>query len=396
MWTPTSEAEIIAAIDDALLAESHVLEIKRGLPEAKGDRSEIARGLASMALDGGAFLFGVEELKDEHSFRSAPMELNGGVEALEQIAELRIEPPLTIRVQEIPSASDPSKGYLYVIVDASPLAPHMVDGVYYGRGEKRRRRLGDAEVVRLHRARVTAQESIREMLESDIQADPVPPALRRRGHLFVVATPVSASPSMAESWVWDRTPLFEMMTTANRVVPSAIAGWAPRPGMAHTLQARANGQAWTSVGTDEATHESTSVDLEFREDGSIHIFVGRLTDEIVDALTPHAVLDGLAVAYVMRAIGWAVDVAQRSGYTGSWYLGVAGTGLKGAVASSNTRNGLDYDGTVYSEERYMSTTQATRTEMMEQPGVVAGRLLGRFARSMKLGAHYGPLFGWAQ
>ncbi len=52
---------------------------------------------------------------------------------------------------------------------------------------------------------------------------------------------------------------------------------------------------------------------------------------------------------------------------------VAGTGLQGAVAASNTLKAL--------------------TEMCDAPGVVAGRLLNRFVRSVRL-ERYADLFGW--
>ena len=107
-------------------------------------------------------------------------------------------------------------------------------------------------------------------------------------------------------------------------------------------------------------------------------------------------MDGLAVAYVMRVMNWALAVGERSGYTGAWHLAVAGTGLEGAVALSNTQNILQYDGTVYAASAYKSNTRATRAEMQENPGAVAGRLLNRFVRSMRLGSHYGSLLGWKE
>lgn len=146
MWSPRREADLASALESGELRESHLLEIKRIDGSGKAERSEMARDLASMALDGGQILFGLNEVKDSNSFELTPFVLQGRVEALEQIAELRIEPPLQIRATEIVSDSSPEMGYILVQIDASAEAPHMVDGVYYGRGEKRRRRLGDGEV----------------------------------------------------------------------------------------------------------------------------------------------------------------------------------------------------------------------------------------------------------
>lgn len=388
------EAQIISALEAGAVTETHQLEIKRDAPMTKAERSEIARDLASMALDGGAFLFGVEEVKEDQTFRPSPVDLAGRVEALEQIAELRIDPPLTIRVREIVSSADTSKGYLHVSVDASPLAPHMVDGVYYGRGEKRRRRLGDAEVLRLHRNRVADQQPVLAMMEADIKSDPTPPDQRRLGHLFVVARPVTGAPSMAEDWVWAREALFEVFQSSSRALPEKIVGVAPRPGVAHRLEARTHGQAWTSLDPERPTPEGSTVDVEFREDGSVHVFVGRLTELPRNEGGEKLLLDALAVAYVMRTMSWAMSVAERSEYPGSWDLAVSGVGIKGTVALSNSSDPFLYDGTVYPAVTYLATTRATRAEMQENPGVVTGRLLSRFVRSMRLGRHYGELFGW--
>lgn len=77
MWSTANEVQIVAALEAGDLVETHQLELKRDAPTSKAERSEIARDLASMALDGGSFLFGIEELKTEQSFRLAPMDLPG-------------------------------------------------------------------------------------------------------------------------------------------------------------------------------------------------------------------------------------------------------------------------------------------------------------------------------
>jgi hypothetical protein len=391
-WNPTTEAHIEAALRSGELAETHLLELKRDAPSGRGERSEIARDLASLALDGGSLLFGIEEVKNENRFQLAPVELPNQVEALEQIAELRIDPPLTIRAKEIPASSSETSGYIFVTVEASPLAPHMVDGVYYGRGEKRRRRLGDAEVLRLHRRREEADGRVLAMLRQDVDADPIPAAEATQGHLFLVASPVTGSPTLAEDWVWDQTAMFEVFQSSSVKVPESLWRWAPTPRSAHQLVRRSHGQAWTSMPDGSPMYEDGAVQVEFREDGSVHIFVGRLTATVSQrGLDLHTIMDGLVVAYVFRTIAWALRSAERSGYAGAWDLGIAGTGMHGALGFSNTEHFSDYDSTTYAGSSYEAITQATKSEMASTPNSVTNRLIKRLLRSMHLERFYNDI-----
>ncbi len=134
---PRSEADLQRAIDGALLRETHYLDCKRESGETSGERKETARDLASFAIDGGALLVGVDEDKNNRSFSLAPQPLTGLVERVEDIAATIIDPPLDVTPYEIKSEQQQGCGYLLVEVRPSPFAPHMVDGVYYGRGEKK-------------------------------------------------------------------------------------------------------------------------------------------------------------------------------------------------------------------------------------------------------------------
>jgi hypothetical protein len=85
-----------------------------------------------------------------------------------------IDPPLEVTPYEMESEQRRGCGYLLVEVRPSPFAPHMVDGVYYGRGEKKRIRLTDAQVLRYHAQRVAIDERTHRMLDAEIARDPVP------------------------------------------------------------------------------------------------------------------------------------------------------------------------------------------------------------------------------
>lgn len=85
-WQPRTEQDIAAAIDGGLIAETQYFDAKREVGPSSGDRKELGRDLASFAIDGGALLVGVAELKDERTWRLEPQPLDGLAERVEQIA----------------------------------------------------------------------------------------------------------------------------------------------------------------------------------------------------------------------------------------------------------------------------------------------------------------------
>lgn len=174
MWEPATEAQIAAAIEAGDLRENVHLDVKRELTRGDGARTELARDLASFAIDGGVLLIGVAEDQKAGTFSLAPFPLAGVAEQIENIASNRVDPPLFVRVRDITAEADPSTGYLYVEVPPSPSAPHMVDGRYPARGDRTKRRLTDAEVVRLHATRESQDARALRVLAAWASRDVVP------------------------------------------------------------------------------------------------------------------------------------------------------------------------------------------------------------------------------
>ncbi|MFC9587852.1 hypothetical protein ACFVJ8_34185 [Streptomyces yangpuensis] len=77
-------------------------------PNSRGDNKELARDLASFAVDGGTLIIGVQENKESRTFELAPQPLNGLPEKIEQVARTLPDPPLTVITEEISSAADTS------------------------------------------------------------------------------------------------------------------------------------------------------------------------------------------------------------------------------------------------------------------------------------------------
>jgi len=168
--------------------ETHVLDIKRELPPgSESANKELARDLASLAIDGGLLIIGVDEDKD---YALTPVPLEGLAERVEQVAGSRIDEPLPLTFIEIESAAKAADGYLIVRVPASPRAPHMVENRYWGRGDKTKHMLSDGQVERLIALRSRWAVNAEQALNEWIAGDPIAPDKRQRAHLFVVANPV--------------------------------------------------------------------------------------------------------------------------------------------------------------------------------------------------------------
>lgn len=197
-WLPKDEAALRAAFDRGVFEESNWCELKRELAGTKSANLELAKDLASLAVDGGTFIIGLDEdVPNDDPLHPVP--LAGLSERIEQIAYTRIHPPLQVTCSPLQSAADPSMGYIVVHVPASPLAPHQVDGVYYGRGEKMRRKLSDAEVERLFQRRASWAAGIQSELNEFVQSHP--PQLDAGPQLFLLARPVAAWPEMGRALV---------------------------------------------------------------------------------------------------------------------------------------------------------------------------------------------------
>ncbi len=186
-WIPKTEADLQAAIDDGLFEESHHLDLKKA-PSSKGDNRELARDLVSFAVDGGTLIIGVQENKDSQTFELAPQPLNGLPEKIESVARSIPDPPLSVITDILKSRAGEGTGYVIVHIPASPVAPHMVDNKYFGRGDKAKYQMGDAEVVaprktaerRSGHPRPAAEAHGRRPAERGRR--PVPPLPRRAAH----------------------------------------------------------------------------------------------------------------------------------------------------------------------------------------------------------------------
>jgi hypothetical protein len=409
VWEPASEAEILAAIDGGVLTETHYLDVKREVGTTDGERANIARHLASLAIDGGALLIGLEEDKPRRTWISKPQPLDGLAERVEQIATYLVDPPLYTVASEIPAGSPEGSGYLFVRVPPSARAPHMVSGVYYGRGDRTRTRLSDAEVLRLHSRRESIEEVAERLLDEEAARDPQPDLAKRHcGRLYAVAQPLTGSRQLALSLTSGREmALRKILNNAEPGIPRELYA-EPSPNMLSNFSHRANGVAFSDYSVTgpgrtlvarsgfEKPNEEHMLDVEFRQDGGLRLLIGRLTADWArneDGSFAQFILDALAVAYSLRMVHWATAVAAETGYRVSWAFGVHGTGMRG-LSSSQFQYELSLGrAPVFDADTYRETTTASYAEMADQPKAIAERLVGRLVRALGTDQYWSAALG---
>jgi hypothetical protein len=143
MWVPRSYDEIERAMGSA--EETTQLDFKEKL----GSSPDIAKDIASMTIDGGVLVYGVRE-KDAVAIALTPVPLAGTAERIQQIADSAVDPLPAIEIQPLRATPGDNDGLLVVVVQPSPLAPHMANDRYPARSGTTTRYLSQSEVERLY------------------------------------------------------------------------------------------------------------------------------------------------------------------------------------------------------------------------------------------------------
>lgn len=378
-WRPSSEAELEAALNEGAFTETPKREAKQQLRSSKDQ----AKDMASFAIDGGLIVVGVREIKTEGRFELAPVEWADQIlETPARIAASSCDPPLQVSVDWLDS-DQPGYGYLLIEVPASPLAPHMAGGAYYGRGDREKRRLSDAEVERLIRARDTSLDVVRTALREQVEKDPFPEG--DLAHLHVLALPSRRIPGMFKAWTAaeDAQPLlFDLVRDgvsqrtrqrageAARVAPTfgdLVSGFRTAGGVGIASQASTSGiTAW----------EGSDLRFVVRERGEVSLYCGRAADRRSGR---NLFFDG-ALAFRVRAfLDLLASLSEDAVYGGSWDVGVTVTNTHGVSSWNGDRRFAS--GTEYDAERYEQVTRVPQLEL-EKPGSATDRLVGELLRSL--------------
>lgn len=388
----STERDVVAALEDGLLEESHFLDFKREVKAGKAQNKETARDLAQFAIDGGTVLVGIDELGDGTLDRR-PQLLDGLAERIEQIATTNVDPPLAVTARAIPTDADRTVGYLVVHVPASPVAPHMVENRYVARGDKTKRYLTDPEVLRLHAMRSVGELDALRLLQEEIQRDVFADGPVGNAHGFFVAQPMAGRAEMLLGLTDgpDYQGLLDLTQAALRrsqVIVGTVSrgGFSPDLSDFTTYDRRPAGVAQSSHGIgpgrriregDGYTNRETAGELELLDNGGVRIYTARLS--YPDQEQTRLLIDSAVVGLAHRLVAIAQGVADQSGYFGSWALAFGATKTRGTYSSLIAQR-WDSTSSPYPDESYERATAATYADLTQRPRELVDQLVGGFLR----------------
>ena len=147
-----------------------------------------------MTVDGGVLAYGIDE-QGVTASALTPVSLAGERERIRVIADANIHPPPAFDIEVIETASGSIDGFVIVVIPASPLAPHMVNGRFPARSGTTTRYLSELEVARLYeqRSAFTRTAVARERFAGFLQHDDglgFDDVVSRTAKVIVVVAPV--------------------------------------------------------------------------------------------------------------------------------------------------------------------------------------------------------------
>jgi hypothetical protein len=400
-WTPDAWSDVVEAAAGGLLDESHWVDLKQELPAGKRTHNtELAQDLASLAVDGGLLVVGIED-HNSHAGKVCGVELAKLADRVDQVARDKVRPSLVVRSHEVPDPNRPGWGCLLVHIPPSAEAPHMVDYVYYGRGDRANIRLSDEQVRAIIEDRRRSRTDVIAELRRMADDDPITADERQLGHLYLLAQPeTAAGEALVE--LLDRDDAMRVLQEIIRPIArerrSGTTGFEPDMHQLLDQMPRAEGLALISYTAEEGPgREQTLLELVIREDGGIRLTCGRGSDAFPrTGFSPSGRPPMFVIA--MLVLGLTHSVAALAGrladeyaaYQGQWRLGIRMDRLRGAVPLDLVQDPLHRLGSPYTRDEYERVTSASTEELVNTPHAVAERLVAPLLRGLGIAPRYLP------
>jgi hypothetical protein len=293
-----------------------------------------------------------------------------------------------VEIRTYPLAEAGSRGYLAVIVPPSPRAPHQVivknERRFYGREAKANRVLAQGEIARLY-ARREEWARNREALLADVIAGSALPPQDEQGFLYAFAHPVVQDESLISAAIDAIGDRMELASWLRETASSSPLSRAYEPSIRSAGYLRRHGaDAWrlSTVPPPEREKRLTQdptdfVDFDFNFDGRGQVYFGRATDYRGEG---ERVVFEVGIAGTLESFFSLMSALyERADYFGQVDVGVAVTGLQGAISLAAGSSLLGHP-EPYAADRVVRTTQLPALKLSDSRALVI-QLLGRLFES---------------
>lgn len=374
MWIPKTEQEIVDAVTSGSLEESVIFDAKK---EISSRNQEIAKDVAAMANDGGVLIYGIDEDTQGRPTVLHPIPLAGQPERITSIVQTSIAEPPRIVISTIPTAADPTRGYIVVVVPASERAPHMVvvkgDNRYYGRTATGNTPLSEAEVARLYERRQHWQVDREVLLTEEVERSPFPPH-DGIAYLHLFARPVQHEEKFLERVI---EPGQAVQGTLNNLVTQVAQpclfpqSYAPDFRSPEQWLHRAEGflcKLWEPNRSDDP---SAALYLQIDFDGSGHLFCGRAAERLEEKFL---FFPKLVAGNTTRFLALMGSLYFRADYVGMVDIGVAITGIKGSIPHTDNYR-LRWSLSPYDQNEYRRTDRISALALNTEVYDIARKML---------------------
>jgi hypothetical protein len=366
-------AAIESAAAAGVLDETAWVELKKAIPAPNVEANlELARDLASLSVDGGVLIVGVS---DKTKDVVGVPDVDALRDRIVQVASGRIYPSLYVDTTAIPHPADPDKAVVIVSVPASASAPHMVDERYWGRTSSGKRPLGDTEVERLISDRRRRTETLQSDVMSLRELDPIEPADRKHGHLYVLLRPLGHAGRTFSEGLGGRHPQQMLIEALGAFRPQ----WEPLRSPPPYSLAHPDGLLLSQTSVRDEERELHSFRLLFQDDGAVHAVFGggtRPVGPLGQEDTPETTSPGQLLELIHGLVMIAGHVgSELLGYWGEWEAGIYLDRLKG-IHPIQAHTAWATSSHAYQKVDYFRATRTTSREMSEKPHVVVERLVG--------------------
>lgn len=379
MWIPETAEELEATVAAGSLEETNTLEAKQQFPSNK----KLAKEIAALANDGGVLLIGVAEDEHDRLTKLNPVKLQGARERIDQIIQTSIQETLSVEIRALELEGDPSRGYLVIIVPASPRAPHMVivgkDNRYYGRGDNTVRRLSEGEVARLYARREKWEIDRVAWMRSIIDDSPVVES-SENGFLHIAIRPLFSSDSILEQALYssDAASVDELLRTLLLRSAEKITLRCPDVPSLRIVEWHENVSGWISYldrsgDLGEVREPDYIVDLHVNRSGEVRLFCGYA---VLNHHSHDMVIRGQLVAHLcMLVLRFTSEILSQSENLHPVAIGLGLTNTKDAALWEQAKQGRPWDKFVRSDvAEYVKTDQVSPLSIAREPQRVASAL----------------------